>query len=367
VDRVEHPVRLVSIDRLRLALTVGVIASHAVITYAGNGSWFYHEGRLPPMVETAVAFPLALGSLFAMGTFFFLAGAFLPPALERHGSAVLLRERSLRLGVPVLAFVLVVVPLVKWWASTQDGPYESPAAAWTAQLHQLDAGPCWFVWVLLVFTAASIPALSRLGPAVRRAPRARLLVGCGLLVAAASFTLRIRFPIDSYQPGAAHVWQWGQCTGLFLLGLLAGRQGWLTTIPARIRKGCIGVVVVGVLATVGLLIAFADDLDPLGGGLHWQSLLVAVVEGAMSVSCAVVLVTLFGNGSPGRRGTAVARLAYGAYLAQTPVLVGVALALRGVPLPTTVKLVVLLPLAVLISFAAAAKLRRVPGLRTLLR
>lgn len=364
-DPAEHPVRLAGVDRLRTALTIGVIATHAVITYAADGSWFYHEGGLPPALATLAGIPVALGALFGMGTFFFLAGLFLPASVDRHGRAALLRERTVRLGLPTVVFVLLVVPTVEGWVAAATGQYASLAAIWKRQLHQFDAGPLWFVWVLLVFTIVAVPVLGwrRSGP---QPLRLRLLVGCGLFVAVASFLLRIRFGIDSYQWGAAHLWQWGQCAGLFVLGLVAGRQGWLTAIPPRIRNGCVAASILGALATIALLTTSADDLDPLGGGLHWQSLLVAAIEGVMSVSMAIVLVTLVGSGPPGRFG-AVAPLAYGAYLVQTPVLVGIALAMRDAPLPTALKLGVLLPSAVLTSFTSAALLRRIPALRPVLR
>ncbi len=72
------PHRLTQIDMLRVALTVGVIVTHTVITYGGPGSWFYHEGELPPVAQALVSIPIAIGALFGMGAFFFIAGAFLP-------------------------------------------------------------------------------------------------------------------------------------------------------------------------------------------------------------------------------------------------------------------------------------------------
>ncbi|GLL08111.1 acyltransferase family protein [Dactylosporangium matsuzakiense] len=359
--------RQAGIDRLRVALTVGVIATHAVITYAADGSWFYHEGRLPAAVDTLAGIPLALGALFGMGTFFFLAGAFLPASLARHGQAALLRERALRLGVPTVVFVLLLVPAVEWWVAAAQRWPSGPGAIWAAQLRQLDAGPLWFVWVLLLFTAVSVPILARLRPAAGRPLSTGLLAGVAGAVAVVSFLLRIWFPIDSFQPGAAHLWQWGQCAGLFVLGLLAGRHGWLDAIPARIRRACIALTVLGSVATIALIAAFADDLDPLGGGLHWQSAVVATIEGLMSVSATIVLISLFRPGPPGPLGATLTASAYGAYLLQTPVLVGIALALRHLPLPSLAKLAILMPAAVLVSFAGAALLRHVPKLRPVLR
>jgi hypothetical protein len=60
-------VRLNNVDRLRAVLTIGVIATHATITYSTFGSWFYQEPSLTPAVEAVVGVPVALGALFGMG------------------------------------------------------------------------------------------------------------------------------------------------------------------------------------------------------------------------------------------------------------------------------------------------------------
>ncbi|MFJ8686212.1 acyltransferase family protein [Micromonospora wenchangensis] len=367
LSQVSESTRVPGIDRLRVALTAGVIATHAVITYTANGSWFYHEGHLPPAVETLAGIPLALGALFGMGTFFFLAGLFLPASIARHGTGALLRERGLRLGLPAAVFTLLVVPAVVWWVAVAESRRSSATAIWQEQLRELDAGPLWFVWVLLLFTAVAVPVLGHLRPATPQPLRLRLLVGCAALVAVTSFVLRIAFRIDSYQLGAAHLWQWGQCVGLFVLGLIAGRQGWRDAVPAKVRRACVATVTLGVVSIIGMLGFFADDLDPFGGGFGWQSAVVAVIEGVTSVSAAVLLATLFSDRPLGRTAATLAGSAYAAYLLQTPILVAVALALRPVPAPTTLKLAMLLPTAVILSFVSGAVLRRIPLLRRVLR
>jgi peptidoglycan/LPS O-acetylase OafA/YrhL len=108
-------------------------------------------------------------------------------------------------------------------------------------------------------------------------------------------------------------------------------------------------------------------LTVLGGGWSWPSLLVSVIEGVMSVSATVVLSTLFSDAEPGAVTRAVTRTAYGAYLVQTPVLVAIALAVRGQEVAGVVKLTILLPAAVASSFAVAALLRRIPALHQVLR
>ena len=68
-DLLEATRRLTGVDRLRLALTIGVIATHAVITYAGKGSWFYPilVGVAPALRNAALPTGLKLAVLLPSG------------------------------------------------------------------------------------------------------------------------------------------------------------------------------------------------------------------------------------------------------------------------------------------------------------
>jgi uncharacterized membrane protein HdeD (DUF308 family) len=117
------------------------------------------------------------------------------------------------------------------------------------------------------------------------------------------------------------------------------------------------------LAVIVMLAAFHDDLDPLGGGWHWQAAVVAIIEGLLSVATPLVLLDL-ARRRPDRTGTArAAPAAYAAYLLQAPVIVALALLLRPVAAPSWIKLVIAAAAGVLGCFRLAAGLRHVPALR----
>ncbi len=345
--------RLGHVDDLKILLTAGVIAAHAAITYGAEGSWFITEDG-----PEWLTIPLALGAIFGMGLFFFLAGAFLPASLARKGPRRFLADRWLRLGVPFAVFLLVVVPLVQWWV---DGG--SAAAIWEEQLRDLDAGPLWFVGVLLVASTVAVPFA---GPAPAGELRGGLLVATAVGVAVVTFVLRLRWELDSHQPFAAHVWQWGQCLGLFALGIDAGRRGWFTAIPERLRRRCIPIGL-GTALLVGVLVGAAgDDLDPFAGGWGWQSIAAAATEGVICVCAAVVLTDLFRGRERGRLSRELAASAYGAFILQAPVLVGLALLLRDTSLSPPARFAVVAPLGIALSFAAGALVRRAPVARRIL-
>ena len=117
--------------------------------------------------------------------------------------------------------------------------------------------------ILLIYSlvyAAWVASRSRSGHApkpVTTGPlHARHLVALGAGIAIATFVVRRWFPFDSLQFTNAHVWQWPECIGLFGLGVVSARRGWLRPVPERIRRGCGWVTLV---ATVALILAVLSE------------------------------------------------------------------------------------------------------------
>lgn len=355
--------RLAYLDNLKVVLVAGVIVGHALITYGDIGSWIYREPSSSAAFNAVAVVLVSSGALFAMGLFFLIAGVLTPRALARKGTGGFLRDRALRLGAPFAAYLLVM-PMLAWAA---DGG-QSLDAYLTAQLTLLDPGPLWFVGVLLLFSAGYATWRAVSPPSAAASPMPRwTLPAVALAIAAGSMVVRLWFAMDSFQVFAAHVWQWPQCLALFVLGILAGERGWLSPVgPRQRRLGAAAAA--GALAVLLVAIAGADGPDAFAGGMRWQAALAATCEGAMAVGLSVWLLGLFqqrfDRTGPLRR--ALARAAFGAYVLQAPVLVGIALLARPLPSPPEVKLLVVAPAAVAVSFALAWLLTRVPGLRRIL-
>src|SRR5579862_4136205 len=97
------------IDALRAAVTLLVVLHHTAITYGAIGGWYYKEilssralGSLLLVLFTAA------NQAWFMGLFFLLAGYYTPPALQRHGTAGFVRERLLRLGIPLVFYFFIL-------------------------------------------------------------------------------------------------------------------------------------------------------------------------------------------------------------------------------------------------------------------
>jgi Acyltransferase family len=365
--------RLAHLDRLKILLTAGVIVAHAAMSYGATGTWIYEEDSLSSAGGLLLSVLVGAGVMFVLGLFFLVAGMLTTGPLHRRGPRAFLVSRLWRLGVPVAVYALVVWPLLGWWVDTVQG--EAPPV-WEAygnafsgtRWQELGTGPTWFLAILLVVTVGWclwrwwVPA----GPA-RLSPGATALVA-GAVVAVGTFVVRLGFPINSAQFLDLHVWIWPQSAGLFVLGAVGAEQGWIWSVPRSVLRGC-RVAVLGVVVLLVVLVVTSDGPDAFMGGWHREAAGWAVCEGAVAVGVSLLVLDWSRRHvvSHGARERAAARAAYGAFLAQGPVLVAGALLLERLDVPGDLKFVLLAVIGVLGSFAvglaAVQVVRRVSASR----
>src|SRR6187549_1326505 len=146
------PTRNAYIDHLRVVLTVLVILHHAAIVYGGSGSWYWKQD--PETPSRLLLLFNAVNQSYFMGFFFLLAGYFTPRSFDRKGAGPYLAERFLRLGVPLLAYFLILSPLTIALARTTRGEAFWPG--WWERILNRDGepGPLWFAEALLFFALA---------------------------------------------------------------------------------------------------------------------------------------------------------------------------------------------------------------------
>src|SRR5208283_3067439 len=101
------PARIFYLDTLKIFLTILVIAHHVGQAYGPTGGYW-------PVQETARAALLApfftVNRSFFMSLFFMVSGYFMVSAYRRNGFGAFIRSRFVRLGIPVLAFALLMLP-----------------------------------------------------------------------------------------------------------------------------------------------------------------------------------------------------------------------------------------------------------------
>ena len=149
--------RNAALDRARTFLTLVVVLHHSVIPYTHFG---HTDGKSWLGFDAVV---LATDSFF-MAMFFFLSGLFTWPGLARKATQVFLRDRLLRLGLPFAIAALTLIPLAYYALELRQHPETTFAAFWwkTVTVGPWPSGPLWFLWVLLAFdlTASLLYRLS---------------------------------------------------------------------------------------------------------------------------------------------------------------------------------------------------------------
>jgi hypothetical protein len=366
------PRRLAYLDNLKVSLIAGIIAMHAVLGYSDIGWWSYGDARevtLSTVSSVALMFVLGPFSLFVIPVLFLVAGLLTAPSMERKGPGRFARDRLLRLGVPFLVYVVVIQPPVVYAVDHRWG--NATGSYWSEFLGadgQPDTGPLWFVGALLVFSLVYAGWVAvRPARVVRGEPiTARQLGIAAAAIVLPTFLIRLVWPIGSESVTDLNLWECPACSTLFGLGVVAARHGWLREVPAELRRECRQAMLAAaaalvVVAGIALGLLGVDD-EHLFGGWHWAALAFASCESVLAVFGAVWVLGLtqrFDRTYPWTE--RLAKTSYPAFIVQTPVLLGAAVALRPLDAPAEVKALLVAAVSVPAAFALADVLLRGGG------
>jgi peptidoglycan/LPS O-acetylase OafA/YrhL len=387
--------RNAGLDALRAAVTLLVLFHHTAITYGAIGGWYYHEVQPDGSLGSGLLiFFCTVNQAFFMGLFFLIAGYLMPGAVERHGAGAYLRERALRLGVPILAFSLFIGPLTIVLA-TRANPASAAAVAQSVKelafgerllvygrLGLFAVGPLWFPAALLVFSFAYVAwrALASRLPTLRRPAATRpfpsnfTLAAAALATGAAAFALRLVWPlgVESFGPAFGYfstdLGFFSSYIVLFAAGCMGASAGWLDAAPKAQRRLWLNVAwfAMPVMVALPLLAPHVPALQgDAAGGWNLPAAIYAFWEPLVAWGIILALLHAFQRrfASLGPIWSALARRAYAIYIIHPPVLVAVALAWRHVEAPHLVKFAITGAATCLACFWLAGLLLRAPWIR----
>ena len=150
--------RNAALDRARTFLMLVVLLHHAVISYT-------HFGHTDPKSWIGFDVIVLATDSFFMAMFFFLSGLFIWPSLVHKEPRVFLQDRLLRLGLPFAIAACTAIPIAYYAIALRQHPDTSFSEFWwnTVTVGPWPSGPIWFVWVLLAFDLTA-GALYRFSP-----------------------------------------------------------------------------------------------------------------------------------------------------------------------------------------------------------
>jgi hypothetical protein len=239
------------------------------------------------------------------------------------------------------------------------------------------SGPLWFAVALLAFSVIYAAARLAAGAFRRRTgrataatltPRVVHLAAVVLLVviAGGSFAVRTVAPIGTSWHNMQLCFFPGYIV-LFIMGLWAGRRGFLRALPSRTGlmwlKLAFAIGVPAWLLLLGLGGALSGKEALLFGGMHWQAAGYAAWEAFFCVSVSIGLLTLYRDRvNQGNRGTGLlAYTCFGIYVFHAPILVAVSMLLRTADVYPLLKAAIAAAAAFALSVGVAWLVRKIPG------
>lgn len=354
------------VDTLRVVLISGVIVVHTATAYVTDFAEYYYddERATNSAVSIAFALPALMGGVFGLGPLFVVAGWFSVRSLARRGPAGFVGSRLLRLGVPLVVFVLLVNPLADYLGNQ----WEEDATTFVGNLAQTEFSIMWFVVALLVCSwgYAALRTVRPLADTGPRPGRRSLVVGASIIGAVSLAVWQFTTLLDTHLLNV-RVSAWTQAVVLFALGVMAAESGWDGRLSREIERRLGQVTLAGVGLTT-VLVSYTgarDQLDLALGGLNWASVSFAVLYGIVSIAFTLWCLAWLRRRWPshGPLLAKAGRGSYATYLLHPVVLVSVMLAFRGVPIATELKFVLVSVVAVPVCFAVGYAVTRLPGVR----
>jgi peptidoglycan/LPS O-acetylase OafA/YrhL len=301
--------RLYYFDNIKIVLILFVIFQHSGMAYVpvAEGWSPSFPGPFPFADVVVINTFLAVSASFAMALFFFISAYFLPGSFDRKGRQKFLRDRSVRIGIPlfgIVAFLLILMAAVG----------ANPAT--------LNIGWLWFlVFLLILAVAYSFWRMFNVTIRPLSCPGNGTLVLAALALGAANFVVRGWYGEDQWvlwhavEP--AHV----PLYVLFMIGgILAYRNGWLDDVsPSLVRTWSI----ITVIALCGIPVGIAAlGVAPFGGGFTALTLLSSFWEAFLSIGICTCMLIVFKHrwNVTGRIKTTLAKNVYTVYLIQIPII-----------------------------------------------
>ena len=365
--------RLLFIDQIKAVMIALVIAVHVTVVFRFGWFGIYIPIDVPhhPFFAGIAVWLLFFCNSFFMYMLFLVSGYFVPRSVHKKGIVKYLKERLLRIGLPLL-FGLLLINSSSWILARLSPASQTADTPWR-DLPFNNLGVLWFLVVLFAFdliyctwvklrgdrfainTSAPTPQL-----------RSWLISAISLAIIEAMMAMHkelwavvARLPLGGLEAQGSHVFTYAF---LFFLGCKASSHRWLERLDPHlvVRWFRFSIAVALSLLAICLALAFNGSLVNHLGDL---SLLVQLLNPFMGWGVMGYLLLWFQR-NENRCGQWLANAgvdSYGAYIIHTLVLVIVLEAIGFIGLNPWLFTATGMLLGVSISFGTIHQLRRIPA------
>ncbi len=348
--------RMYSLDTLKVLLICLVIGQHASQPYGPTGgAWVYHNSN--GIIQWLGNF-MAVNMAFLMGLFFMISGYFLPASFKGQTLGGFIGKKLNRLMTPVLIILVAIVPVYFYIAAMLHAPSRIGffeyyiSTYWGNFIVSYEHG--WYLLHLFLYSViygvAKTLLKNRKETAVRLFKTYYVII-LALLVSAASYFVRLVFPIDKWirllgfialEP--AHLPQY---VLFFSFGIIAYKNNYFETIPRK--TGCW-------LAGIGIgmaLLLYLSDWSRLLKDLIWGCWV--PYESFMAAFLSVGLIVVFreycNRTSPLQK--ILGRSAFIAYILHNLFVVPIQVLFDSSPLGPWARFILVTVLSIILAFASA--------------
>ncbi|MBK7214377.1 MAG: acyltransferase family protein [Bacteroidales bacterium] len=368
--------RIIYLDNLRIFLISYVIVGHISVAYGaiGRGNWYYVEPVNDMLTKAVLYLVDMLAYSFLMVMFIFIAGYFTPASYERKGFLLYLKDRVVRLLIPLLLYYFILGPVVKYISMLAKGETTSSLTAFFAEMYSSGVygymGVMWFVELLIAFSFL-YAVFKRFFPngffplKSDSFPSDKSILYFILALGAASFGARMLFPMGGGYLAARPLASFVLFASAFFLGTLAWKYDWLEKLTDATAWKWFWVALVFMILPMILFIALKKTVgfSSVKGAGSVGSLLYAYWEVIKCVGTGLLSVVIFRKyfDRQGRIAAAMGRSAFAAYVLHPIICVLIMYALAGVHFHPLIKFALVAPTALAATFSISWLFIQIPG------
>jgi fucose 4-O-acetylase-like acetyltransferase len=378
--------RLLFLDNLKILFAILVVFTHIRVAYGGEGWWYYisslNENNPIDEITLIIFYMTAgIGGIFQpalMGLFFLMASYFIPKSYDRKGNYKFWKERLLRIGIPLLLYILLFNPVISYllavggiqpWASysRMQGSFIEYYLSnffsienfiefitfWTIT---------WFLAVLLIFTTIYTlwRQLSKINMIKIHIPKELAIpkniylflisIGLGFL----TFLVRINFPFTE-TPLGLPIGYMIQYFMMFCFGIIAYRYAWfeqMTKKHIKVWAITIFIAVMLFFTYFFVIVGVDSDFSTFFGGFNFNAFVFALVDNICSMGMIFVLIKIF-QAKFNKQGKILKNLAdssYYIYLLHPFVAIPLSLSIASIQISPIIKLTIVFPLTFILCY-----------------